>query len=271
MNMDNMLFTAGSAPARYERSNDGADALIRGVLRTILGLSRPTTNRALTLLDSSGEEMAVRQHVKMLSLSAHSKLNQILDVLGDTPDTPDTPDMDEYDDEYDDELSGPEDSRNPHLMDRTGLRHNGDDTWTPNKDKDASRRQRMDMPRVTSGNDYSNDARQDSTNESRSFIGFVEYLLKERNDAEVDAELASMGDTTDSELDPATARRVAQAQKNGNTNAANKLRQQGLKRSRVNKPKAQASPSELRVQQKKKELADAIKRNQNETNREGQQ
>lgn len=255
---------------RTQRSTEGADALLRSVLQHLLGVTGGTAESILHNLETTGEIELVRNNLKLLSMSAHSRLNQILDAV-ETMSPSDFPDEDIVDGEIDDAINIPTDGQddedseleqeyNPanNTMERSGLRPKSFSNWNPKEDRTKSTLDRSASQRPTDPEDFSEDRR----GIKESFMG---YLLRENNirQSRTDAEISAMNAAEDTDLDDNTLRRVKQAEQSGNVELAAKLRNQAKMRngnSQSQQPQQNQTPSQRRIDQKKKELADALAR-----------
>lgn len=265
-----MKFTSGQSKIREERSNAGVQALAQSIFTNLLGITQGTASEIMDLLQQTGEDAAVRQNLKLLSITAHTRLNQILDVVETTsPDVDDDLDDEQIDDmvdavddvqdtvepDYDDydPLTGPDDPDNVQVMDYSKMRPNDDSDWTPDEDREEELEKRAALPPVADKEDYL----QREGASKKSFLSFLNEMSRE---GRVDAEIAKMSDEADEDLDPATKKRIDQAEAKGDTKRAATLRDQAKRRAgtlNANKPKR---PTQQRVMQKKRELADALKR-----------
>lgn len=263
-----MQFSSEQSKPREERSNEGAMALAQSILVNILGITKASAQEFIQSLEGTGEGALMRQNLKLLSVSAHTRLNQILDVY-ETKGVPEVddeledeqvddmlqrasdsydsvePDMDEYD-----PLDGPDDPDNVNIMDYSDMRPEDNDDWTPEEDREEEMARRSRLPGAADPEDYKAESK------SHSFLSYLNEMSRE---SRIDSEIAQMADEEDSELDPAAKRRIDQAEARGDTKRAARLRDQAKRRAGIAN-KQPERPTQKRVDQKKKELADAIKR-----------
>lgn len=271
-----MKFTSKSDKIREERSNQGSEALARSILQNLLGLTQPTVDSLMQQLQQTGEDSLMRQNLKLLGLVAHSRLNQILDqVESITPDVNDDLEDDQMDDMFDtvddiqdtiqldneeDELiDGPYDPLNVNIMKHSSLRQPDHDNWDPEEDRENVQQQRSTYPSAADPKDYK------SENQKPSFLSFLSEISRE---GRVDAAIAQMQDEQDDELDPIAKRKIDQAEAKGDGKRAAMLRQQAQRRKAATTPNEPKSTTAKRVDQKKKELADALRRDKIEKGQE---
>jgi transcriptional antiterminator len=92
---------------------------------------------------------------------------------------------------------------------------------------------------------------------------FLSFLSEMSREAQIDTAISQMQDEEDDKLDPAVKRKIDQAEARGDGKKASMLRQQAKRRNRLSTPQEPKTPTQQRVEQKKKELADAIRRDKN--------
>lgn len=270
MDTDNTTFSTGEEKIRETRSNAGADALASSVMTGILGLSQKSVDKIMTIVNSTGEAHMMRRSLKLLPLSAHTRLNQILDMVETMPDQ-DNPELDpeqeddmvdHFDDRADelpDEeaplMPGGDDPRLDNEMEDTPLRYDDDD-WNPNIDRVQAGYEDSVAEPTADPEEYSRKARRvESAGEKMSFM---QYLVRENMDVRADMELANLADEQEKNLDQATQSKIHQARRAGNTKQAAQIRQRAM-RQQQNKGMKPKSATERAVAQKKKELANAVK------------
>jgi hypothetical protein len=224
-----VFINVDSLEPRKIRSKKGADSLLNGVLSTILMIPISQIESIIETLKNNGDYNEVIKHLKILSLTNHNKINEVLDDMGHK-----------------------EDKDNTQVINQSGLRGMPNSDWNPDEVRKSTEDEQQSTPEVVSNQDFDEDSR----NVSESFF---DYFV-EANNNRVDAALASLGAETDSKLDPATRRRVQQAQRSGKTEVANKIRRNGLRRSQSNSTTPTRTPAQARVDKKKKELINAVRR-----------
>lgn len=272
-----MKFSGGESKVREERSNAGVEALAQSVLKNILGLTDSTSREIIGMLQQRGEDALMRQNLKLLSITAHTRLNQILDVL-ETTDASVNDDLDPEDidgmidavdqtenevepdfDDYD-PLTDPDDPDNVQIMGMSNLRPDRSVPWDPEQDREDALTSRKSSPPVSNPNDY---IRKESARSS-----FLSYLNEMSREGRIDAEISKMTDEMDDELDPVIKKQIDRAEANGDSRRASALRDNAKRRLGLsNKPKR---PTQQRVEQKKKELADALKKDRIAASTEGE-
>lgn len=271
--MDDLTdYTTPEENVRTLRSTEGADALLQSILQNLLGVTAETSDSILANLNNTGELELVRNNLKLLSMSAHSRLNQILDAV-EVMSPSDFPDDDIVSGDIDDAINLPGAENESHMddedgddeynefgdvMSRSGLRPKTFSNWNPKEDRVTTSAKRASSQQSTDPDDFSEDER----GIKESFMG---YLLRENNlrQSRTDAEISAMNADENADLDDSTLRRVKQAEESGNVELAAKLRQQAKMRAgnkQSQQPQQSQTPSQRRIDQKKKELADALAR-----------
>ncbi|MFY0655385.1 MAG: hypothetical protein JXR12_01275 [Neptunomonas phycophila] len=235
---------------REERSNAGASALAQGFLTNVFGLTGELTTRILDTIESSGEMPALRQSIKLLPVSSHTKLNQMIGD-GEVNGVEDTPFTDE---DLGDESMDPQgDEFDSGTDDIDSVSPDQDTDFDADDTLDSMGADQGDLRNNSDADDFSADKRQDSFKESvSSFRSFRENAMM---NAKLDAEIAS---DMDRDLDDQTLKKIKNLEAKGQKDSANQMRKQALRRSRAEKGTQGTRPTERAVLAKKKELARAI-------------
>lgn len=234
---------------REERSNAGATALATDFLTNVFGLTSSLANRVMDTIETGGEMPALRQSIKLLPISSHTKLNQLIGD-GEVNGVEDTP--------FTDEDLGNEPAEDLDTMDQpdvreptdSGMHSDSDDMHDSDSILDDMGADSGDLRNNADADDFDPEDRKDSYKES--FTSFKGFLENAQLDAKLDSQISS---NMDSGMDERTLKKIKNLEAKGQKDAANQIRKQAK---RQNNKSGTMSPTERRVLAKKKELARAI-------------
>lgn len=244
---------------REERSNAGATALATSFLTNVFGLTSQMATRVMDTIQSNGEMPALRQSIKLMPVSSHTRLNQMIGA-GETSGIEDTPfDDTDMEDGQSDEMGSNDDfdiNTDPSMVDASdSVDNNIDgevDTSNDSVDMgDGELDDNIDSGAVDSS-DYDEDSRKDQFREGKtSFASFRENAML---NAKLDSAISS---NADSEFDQATLKKIKNLEAKGQKDAANNMRKQASRKNQAAQG-GKMRPTQRRVLAKKKELARAI-------------
>lgn len=209
--------------------------MIKDALQHILGLDDKTSEIVERLLIKLNKTQDVEQHLMNLSDDVMTALKQMDGVI-DHPDDPDNSDFSQYYDKHE------------------------TDGWAPEEDDARSEIDQKLLPKVAKDEDY--------MSEKQSFLSYMaSQHLQERTKAQVDNDLINMSDELDDDIDPATKKRIDAYKKQGNEEAADRLRTRALRKGNMQNKKPK-SPTQSLVDAKKKQLSQALRANARHTDEE---
>lgn len=197
--------------------------MIKEALMHILGLDEKTSRIVEMLLTKLNQTETVEQHLLSLSDEVVAAMKQMDGIIDD----PNDPDNVSYTRRF-----------NKHET----------DGWDPEKDRDRSRLASSTSPPVIEPTEY-------TIRESKkpSFLGY----LAEQSMAQTDNELIKMGTEIDDNIDDVTKKRIGAYMKQGNKEAADRLRTRALRRNKMTNAQPM-TPTQALVNAKKKQLAQAL-------------
>jgi hypothetical protein len=259
-NMTNLKFSSPDAPKRTQRSNNGADDLFSQVLTSMFGISSDAVSELISAFQQSGQLSNVRKAVKLMPLSVHKALNDLIDSNYSTGDS------NQSDEPLDINVAPTNDAPVDKQLLQKYVNRNNTDDWAPQDDKDASAIERGNRTSHISDDDYSAENRKDPRYESVAKLTFSQFLVEMIDPSNADAVIATAGSELDNQLDKVTLQRIRALQAAGNLAGASALRANALKRIQLSaNPQQQQQQQAMvdpAVEQAKQNYARAIKNQQ---------
>ena len=245
---------------REERSNAGASALATSFLTNVFGLTSEMASRVMDTIQSNGEMPALRQSIKLMPVSSHTRLNQMIGA-GETSGMEDKPfDDSDMDDAPSNEMEPSDDdfdiNNDPSMVDAdSDMGNDVDGEIDPSSDTDDMGDSELDDDigdGAVDSSDYDEESRGDQFKEGKkSFASFRENAML---NAKLDSAISS---NADSEFDQATLKKIKNLEAKGQKDAADNMRKQASRKNQADQG-GKMRPTQRRVLAKKKELARAI-------------
>lgn len=216
---------------------------ITKILSSLLGLNDETTHIMSELIDRMGYSEETIKYIEKLPDHIQSIINKPTTTDGsiDYPNDPDNTHFDKY-----------------------HKQHNVDG-WDPETDKSNAFANKQASPNVATSDEFKDF---NMKNESNDRINFLDYMLSEQSQAQIDSTIIDAGNDIDSNIDDQTKRKIDSYTKQGNTAAADRLRVMALRKNKINTAKPK-TPVDAMVNAKKKQLAQALQTAERHSQRNG--